>query len=145
MARWTAALTVTVLTITTALAAGASGRPALGPPALPATPDLSQLKPLKVARVIDGDTVRIQGYVIRLIGMDAPEQYGPHGRESTSANLGNLPNLRILPSPVPALPGPSVVIRVHPCPKSFVWAIFRSSAARCFYVSAIFTFLALSA
>jgi len=75
------------------LGAALLAAPALERPPLPATPDLSQLEPIEVARVVDGDTIDVQGQAgperLRLIGPDAPEVGQPYSGQAT-AFLQNL-------------------------------------------------------
>jgi len=52
-------------------------------PALPAAPDFAGVEPVEVDSVIDADTIRAGGEVIRLVGVDAPESIASHGRAST--------------------------------------------------------------
>ena len=62
----------------TALAATPDERPEL-----PALPEFAGTEPVPVVSVIDADTIRIPGDVVRLVGIDAPEEIAPHGRQST--------------------------------------------------------------
>ena len=52
-------------------------------PGLPAAPDFAGVEPVEVESVIDADTIRAGGEVIRLVGVDAPESIASHAREST--------------------------------------------------------------
>jgi len=46
---------------------------------------LSEAKPFRapVLEVVDGDTVRVPGYTVRLYGVDAPEKDQPFGSQAT--------------------------------------------------------------
>lgn len=54
-------------------------------PIPPAAPSFEGVEPVEILRVIDADTIRVAGGdVIRLVGIQAPEEGAPHATQSTN-------------------------------------------------------------
>src|SRR5262245_18046734 len=82
-------------------------------PKVPA-PDFSKLQSVKVVRVIDGDTIEVEGgEKVRLVGVDTPETVHPskpverYGKEASDCTRRRFRARRSSSSPTATTPAPS--------------------------------------